>query len=814
LTWPLRLLRRTLPSAMVVVLLAGVGAGWTLVLQLEHPFPGLALTWRKELKLYAVSLSTPPEWPGLAAGMTINDRILCIDGYRPTPNAGDVYGLDPRYADVPCPRGEKTLAEAFRQRFDAGNPTVEIVVDREGQIITAPNVPLIRFTPVMLAETFLPSFLLGLGLLAVGAVVYRANPSAEVNLVFALLVVILAGLMMSQGYEGVLPDQINGVPILLILVAPWMPLIGAVSFHLVSLLTDQAPLLTLARWLRRPYYVCSALFSLLGVLVYVLDVHPVSFLLSPPYFLFAGISSAAAAAWGLLGLGWTWQRTTSRRVRRQTGLICLGAGAMVGYMAPQLAYFLTNAPAPRYSYNAPYMGLVFVAVLAYAILRYQLFASKARILTALLVTIWCVLAANLIYLALESLPGFLPILIVALVTGLGLAARRGPTAFFTRLLRRETLDYQAVARFSRRVGELQSTESLLAAAQQSLQEDLDVEHVDVWLLPLGEERPALSWFHDGRPAGSQPIPAAFVGHLQAQSAPSHATAPAAAAYHALWADRGTDPIAVWAPLVERGQAVGLLGLGPRWTGEVYDDQDLQLIGILARQLALSVLNTRQLERLQDMARLIVQAEENERLKIARELHDTILQFLLLLTYGLDDLKEQQRDLTVEVEQWQDRISAESSRLRDLLSYLRAPEVLVQQGLVSSLQAWIAQMSRRADVSIQAELSPAAEVALTVGAQVAIYRVFREAIHNALKHAGGDCIVVRLWREGEWVRFSIKDNGRGFDVAQAGRGGGKGYSSLQDMRTHVENVGGRLSIQSAPGEGTCVEGQVPVGDRRG
>jgi signal transduction histidine kinase len=301
----------------------------------------------------------------------------------------------------------------------------------------------------------------------------------------------------------------------------------------------------------------------------------------------------------------------------------------------------------------------------------------------------------------------------------------------------------------------------------------------------------------------------FVDHLQAQPAPSQATAPTAAAYHSLWADRGTDPVAVWAPLVERGQVVGLLGLGPRWTGEVYDDQDLQLIGILARQMALSILNTRQLERLQDMARLIVQAEENERLKIARELHDTILQFLLLLTYGLDDVKEQQRGLAHEIEQWQDRISAESSRLRDLLSYLRAPEVLVQQGLVPSLQAWIAQMSRRADVSIQAELSPAAEKALAVEAQVAIYRVFREAVHNALKHSGGNRIVVRLWREGEWVRFSIADNGRGFDAAQAWGGSSKGYSSLQDMRTHVENVGGRLNIQSAPGEGACVEGRVPV-----
>ena len=60
-----------------------------------------------------------------------------------------------------------------------------------------------------------------------------------------------------------------------------------------------------------------------------------------------------------------------------------------------------------------------------------------------------------------------------------------------------------------------------------------------------------------------------------------------------------------------------------------------------------------------------------------------------------------------------------------------------------------------------------------------------------------------------MRFSIQDDGVGFDVAQALQAGGRGYSSLQDMRIYVENVGGRLTVRSAPGEGTVVEGQVPV-----
>ena len=73
-------------------------------------------------------------------------------------------------------------------------------------------------------------------------------------------------------------------------------------------------------------------------------------------------------------------------------------------------------------------------------------------------------------------------------------------------------------------------------------------------------------------------------------------------------------------------------------------------------------------------------EERERLKIAREIHDTILQFLLVLTYGLDDTRERHPEVAVELEGWQDRISQQAAELRSLLAYLRAPELLVQHGL--------------------------------------------------------------------------------------------------------------------------------------
>lgn len=804
--FPLRLLRWVLPVMMGVVFLAGLGGGIRLAFSLGQPFPGFALMWRKELKLYSVGLSTPSNWPGLSAGMEINDRILCLEGYLPNPDSV-VYGLDPRYADFPCPNGAKKYAHLYRERFNSGDPSLDLLIDRAGQIMTIPDVPLVRFNLTMLAETFLPSFLLGLGLLTVGTTVYHASPTSELNLIFTLFTTIIAGLIMDQSYTVIVSDRWEDARIAaLLLTVPWMPLLGAAFFHLTGLLADQGPWPQLTRWLHKPYYGLSLLFSLLGIFVYIMVDQPISIPLDWPFGYFIAGSTIFAGVWGLISLTWAWLRASSRRIRHQTGLILLAVAITIVFMSPYLLFLFTNAPTFRFSHSIPYLGLSFVAIIAYTILRYQLFVSKARILTALLVVTWCVLAANLVYLLLGQNMGFLPILAVALVTSIGLEARRGPTSFFNQLLRRETLDYQTVARFSRRVGELQTIESLLVAAQESFQENLDVAHLDVWL--LDGEHQTMERFCNGQPAGAVPIPSNCAKQLIVQPDPVHIDR-SSRDYQVLLDKLGPGHIVVWAPLVEREQAVGLLGLGPRWTGEVYGEQDLELIGILARQMALAILNTRQFERLQATSRLIQQAEENERFKMARELHDTVLQFLLVLTYGLDDLKEPQERLADEINNWQERISAEASRLRDMLSYLRAPEVLVQQGLITSLQSWLGQVRSSTEICIEAHLSPAAEEALSVDAQVTVYRVFREAINNALKYSQGSHITAWLQREGEQVRFCIEDDGQGFDVASALAGGGKGYSSLQDMRTYVENVGGALDIRSALGKGTIIDGQVPV-----
>lgn len=804
LTLPFRFLQRALPVAMLVVFLAGLAQGVRVGLALGQPFPGFVMMWRSELKMYTVSYATPPHWPGLAAGLRLNDHIRCVGGYTPNGDAAG-YSLQPQQG-VQCTTEGKAYSQVFAEALAQGQTGIDYLVERQGVQVSVQDVPLGRFSLRMMLELFLPFFLLGIGFLAVGFIVFRAGPTTEINLIFAIFAVIMAGFMLDSFSPLRLAGHMDDSTVLsMILVIPWLPMIGVVMVHLVNLLTAPGRLATITRRSLPFYYGLSFLVSVSSVLAFTVENRAINVPLNWLFLLYSSASSAFAVVWAVVCLGWTNRTASSERTRRQAGLIMLGLVLTFLALLPYILFFITDIPTPNLLQSTSYLGLAFAAAVAYVILRYQLFVSQARILTGLLVGIACIWIANMVYLAIGQQVSFLPILAASLATGAVVGLRRGPAAFFNRLLQRESLDYQIVVRFSQQVGGLQKIEAIAQTTWATFNRDLDAESADIWL--IDGDRQMLERLHNGQPVSPHPLSVGFGAALVGQPDPQRANKPAPT-FESLIVDSGAK-ISVWAPLVDRGQAAGLLGLGPRWTGELYDDKDLQLIGILARQMALAILNTRQLERLQATSQLVMQAEENERRKIARELHDTILQFLLVLTYGLDDLKERQTAIASELERWQERISAEAGQLRGLLNYLRAPELLVQQGLIRSLQNWLDGVQQETTMRIEIDLKPEVELLLSTEAKVAVYRTVREAVHNALKHSEGSRLAVWLGRENGQAAFSVEDDGRGFDVTQAYQGYDKGYSSLLDMRLHMESVGGGVEVRSEVGVGTSVRGWAPL-----
>ncbi len=100
--------------------------------------------------------------------------------------------------------------------------------------------------------------------------------------------------------------------ITLLLMVPWLPLLGVSIFHLTALLSPEEPLATLDRWLLRPYYLVSILFAIIGVLAFILDDSALSQPLNWPYLRFVTFGTLFAVVWGVGSLAWTYFHTSSR----------------------------------------------------------------------------------------------------------------------------------------------------------------------------------------------------------------------------------------------------------------------------------------------------------------------------------------------------------------------------------------------------------------------------------------------------------------------------------------------------------------------
>ena len=212
----------------------------------------------------------------------------------------------------------------------------------------------------------------------------------------------------------------NAGVVALIMTAPWVPLAGVVSFHLIALLTDQPGFSAFPRRLLGPYYVVSLAFAALGVFLYSGIAEARAIVPNQIYIVFSASSCLFAWGWGVVCLACTAKRSSSKRIRRTATLVLVSLVILTGFVAPILASVFFNISTTRFIYSSPYLALAFVALLAYAILRYQLFSAKSSVLIALLLVIFCIVIAEIIYLVIGQNTGFLPILAATLITAAAL----------------------------------------------------------------------------------------------------------------------------------------------------------------------------------------------------------------------------------------------------------------------------------------------------------------------------------------------------------------------------------------------------------
>jgi two-component system, NarL family, sensor histidine kinase UhpB len=201
------------------------------------------------------------------------------------------------------------------------------------------------------------------------------------------------------------------------------------------------------------------------------------------------------------------------------------------------------------------------------------------------------------------------------------------------------------------------------------------------------------------------------------------------------------------------------------------------------------------------------AQELERQRIARELHDSVGQNLSALNINLDILSAQLPDppapLGRRLADSQALVDATLQSIESVMADLRPP-LLDEYGLDAALRWYGEEFARRIGVPLAVESAPALP-ALRPEAAVALFRIAQEALSNSAKHAAARSIRVTLGVENGEVMLTIDDDGRGFDAGSVRRG----RWGMSTMRERAEAAGGRLAVESTPGRGTSVRAAVPL-----
>lgn len=220
------------------------------------------------------------------------------------------------------------------------------------------------------------------------------------------------------------------------------------------------------------------------------------------------------------------------------------------------------------------------------------------------------------------------------------------------------------------------------------------------------------------------------------------------------------------------------------------------------------------DKLRELSGRLIHAHEQERIRLARELHDDAVQRLGLLSINLEMLRQQLNEAPVDIH---GRINELSQQVEDLASELRQlshelhPAKLEYLGLEAAIRAFCEELSDARHITVQVDVK---DVPRSLPSDVALclYRVTQEALQNVTKHSGAGSATVVLAATEKEMLLSVTDSGVGFDVhALQGREGSLGLIS---MRERVHLAQGQLSVTSEKGQGTRIEVRVPLPSEAG
>jgi signal transduction histidine kinase len=443
------------------------------------------------------------------------------------------------------------------------------------------------------------------------------------------------------------------------------------------------------------------------------------------------------------------------------------------------ATLITSLPVAQISFD---VALVFLYLaIGIAILKHRLYDIDVIISKAV---VYGILGAfiTIVYVAIVVVVGtfigatqFLSLVATAIVAVAFQPARdRAKRAANRVIYGKRATPYEVLSGFSEHVSEAYGGEDILPRMARLLAEGTGATDATVWLRVDDEMRPAATW-----PAPAEPRTPIMSDD---QELPAFPDVDAAVAVR-----HGSD-------------LLGALTITKPPSDPILPEED-KLLGDLAAQAGLVLENFRLIEDLRSSRQRLVAAQDEERRRLERNIHDGAQQQLVALAVkvrlaeGLVGQEEQrQRDALQGI---LDDVQGALENLRDLARGIYPP-LLADRGLSEALEA----QARKVPIPVTVDHDGIGRYPRDV--EAAVYFSVLEALQNVAKYADASNVVVRLRRDRGDLAFSVKDDGRGFDVRATPYGMG-----LQNMADRLAALGGTFEVRSAPNEGTTVSGRIPT-----
>jgi len=341
--------------------------------------------------------------------------------------------------------------------------------------------------------------------------------------------------------------------------------------------------------------------------------------------------------------------------------------------------------------------------------------------------------------------------------------------------------YEVLAEFSERVGETYADDEVLEHMARVVAEGIGASHAEVWVKVDDNLRVAARWPHDDGAAPS-PVPAG-------DGLPDIPGADAAF------------------PVEHQGELLGALSVTTP-PNDPMDPAKTKLVSDLAAQAGLVLRNVRlgaalraRLADLQAAQKRLVTAQDEERRKLERNIHDGAQQQLVALTVKARLARQLTEKDPAKAASLIEQIENETRRaLEDLRDLARGiyPPLLADKGLVSALEA----QARKSPVTVTVQGDGIGRFDQDV--EAAVYFSCLEALQNVSKYAAASAVTILLSNGDGTLRFSVRDDGIGFDPRANGHGSG-----LQGISDRLGALGGTLRVTSSRGAGTTVSGSLPI-----